>query len=95
MSTMIRYIRNYIFSFFLFILSTYCASAQYPQLDSKGFLINMEDVNINLMVQPLLMEKELPIYLFGAMGINNRNHSMNIAVPLNSNFTISTKPNRD
>ncbi len=33
----------------------------------------------------LLMQKGLPIYLFGAMGINRRNHSMNIAVPLQSN----------
>jgi hypothetical protein len=30
----------------------------------------------------LLLEKGLPTYLFGAMGIDNRKHSMNIAVPL-------------
>jgi len=28
------------------------------------------------------MENGLPIYLFGAMGIDKRKHSMNIAVPL-------------
>jgi hypothetical protein len=33
----------------------------------------------------LLMENGLPIYLFGAMGIDKRNHSMNIAVPLIAN----------
>ncbi len=30
----------------------------------------------------ILFEKGLPVYLFGAMGINKREHSMNIAVPL-------------
>jgi predicted GH43/DUF377 family glycosyl hydrolase len=33
----------------------------------------------------LLMQKGLPVYLYGAMGINRRYHSMNIAVPLQSN----------
>lgn len=30
----------------------------------------------------ILAEKGVPVYLFGAMGINKREHSMNIAVPL-------------
>jgi len=30
----------------------------------------------------LLIENGIPIYLFGAMGIDNRAHSMNIAIPL-------------
>ena len=59
MSTMICDIRNYVFTFFFFfILSTYCARAQYPQLDTKGNLTDMEEVDISLMVQPLPIENK-------------------------------------
>jgi hypothetical protein len=57
---MICDIRNYVFTFFFFffILSTYCARAQYPQLDTKGNLTDMEEVDISLMVQPLPIENK-------------------------------------
>jgi alpha-L-fucosidase 2 len=36
----------------------------------------------------LLMNKGVPFYLFGAMGINKRAHSMNIAVPLRTEANV-------
>jgi hypothetical protein len=60
--------------------------AKYPKVISKDvFGENGKTFDDKLERPCLLMDNGLPIYLFGAMGIDKRNHSMNIAVPLKTN----------
>lgn len=58
----------------------------YPKVISKKIYSEQGNLFDDKLERPcLLMNKGVPIYLFGAMGINHRNHAMNIAVPLQSN----------
>jgi hypothetical protein len=60
--------------------------AKYPKVISKDVFGENEKKFDDKLERPcLLMENGLPIYLFGAMGIEKRKHSMNIAVPLKAN----------
>ena len=57
--------------------------AKHPKVLSKDvYAENGSRFDDKLERPCLLLEKGLPTYLFGAMGIDKRKHSMNVAVPL-------------
>lgn len=60
--------------------------AQYPKVLSREvYDANGKKFDDKLERPWLLIENGMPNYLFGAMGIDKRKHSMNVAVPLHTN----------
>jgi len=62
--------------------------AQYPKVLSREvYDANGKKFDDKLERPCLLIENGVPLYLFGAMGIDKRRHSMNVAVPLSHKIT--------